>query len=421
MHYNYTKFEVILMRKHNWHPKIIENYLEKYYKNIDTRDTCRVYLKSFFKAIEIEPEDFIKLKTNQIQDLLFEFAKKVEEKPKKTQNAMLSIVKKFLIRKEIDVKEITWEDIRIRNNLIKGTRAITKKETPTANDLKKILSYATGIKSKCLFVFCASTGLRIDEALSLTFEDIDLNERKVTLVEKAKFEIPRVTFFTTEAKELLELWIPEREKMLQRKYKTSAFVRTQLEGQGYRVIKKDRAKKHYKENKYPFYKWHIYKDGKELSKEEIIALDDRIFPFDYVSAQRSWTNLLEKAGTPYNTRDYNPKLQYPRYLYNIHSLRRFYFTQLMFDRANEEYINYMGGHMSELDAAYKFDNKLMLKKLKEEYDTHMNCLMIFEREPDLSEHNERLTQLEKENEQLRKDLDRVLRSALINKMLEENK
>ena len=106
------------MRKHNWHPKIIENYLEKYYKNIDTRDTCRVYLKSFFSRIKREPKDFVKVPTKQIQEILFEFAKTIEDKPKKTQSAMLSIIKKFLIRNEIEIKEIIWEDIRIRNNII---------------------------------------------------------------------------------------------------------------------------------------------------------------------------------------------------------------------------------------------------------------------------------------------------------------
>ncbi len=363
------------MRTHDWHPKIIESYLVKYYKNKDSRDTVRVYLKAFFERIKKEPDELVQLPLEEIQNLLFEYAKKIEDKPKKTQKTMLSILKKFLTRNRIDIPELTWEDLQIRNNLKKGgSRPLTKKETPTGNDLKKILSYATGVKSRSLFVLLASTGLRIDEALNLTFDDIDLNEKKVMLTDKAKFEIPRYTFFTTEAKELLELWIPERKRMLQKRYKTSVFVRNQFEKMGYTLTKKKVAES----NGIVYNNWIISKDGEELTKEEIIQLEKRIFPFDYVTARRMWENLLEKAGHPYNKKDNNPKLQYPRYMYNVHSIRRFWFTNLMFDRTNEEFINYMGGHTTFLDNIYKFENKVMETKLKTEYDTHASCLLIFE-------------------------------------------
>ncbi len=388
------------MRAHNWHPKIVESYIVKYYKSINSRDTVRVYLKAFFERMGKEPDELIKQSVEEIQDLLFEYAKKIEDKPKKTQKTMLSILKKFLTRNKIDIPELTWEELQIRNNLKRGgSRPITKKETPTANDLKKILSYASGIKSRSLFSFLASTGLRIDEALNLSFDDIDLKERKVSLTDKAKNEIPRFTFFTTESKDLLNLWIPERKRMLQRRYKTSVFVRKQLKKRGYEITKKKIAES----NGIVYNNWIISKDGRELSKDDIISLDKRIFPFDYVTARKMWEGLLEKAGDPYNKKDNNPKLQYPRYLYNVHSLRRFWFTQLMFDRANEEFINFMGGHSSLLDNAYKFDNKLMESKLKDEYDTHSNCLLIFESDTS-TETNKRLDEKDKQIKEMQETI-----------------
>jgi len=382
------------LRKHNWHPEIIEEYLKKYYTNPGSRKTTLVYLKKFFKTIEMEPDDFLELSNKQMEDILFSYAEKIEKKPKKTQVGCLSAIKKFLERHEVDIKSNKWEDLRIRNNLKKSTYAITKKATPTQNDLRRILSYCTGVKSRALFMFLASTGLRIEESLLITFKNIDMEQRKVELVEEGKSELPRYTFFTTEVKEQLELWIPERKRMLERRYKTSRYIREQFKKKGYEVKREDIFETHKKGK--PLYRWKIYKDGRELSKGEIIEMEDRLFPFDYITAQRMWANILEKAGDPYNKKDNNPKLQHPRFIYNIHSLRRFWLTQLMFERANKEYVDYMGGHWTNLDAVYKYENAQMRTVLKEEYNQHMKGLLIFETQPDLSDVHEELKEKDRE-------------------------
>lgn len=375
------------MRRHNWHPKLIEQYLKKHYKNTETRETGRVYLKHFFTTMDQEPDKFLKLSKDDITKILWEYAEKIEDRAKKTQNSMLSFIKKFLVRNRIKIDDVEWEEIRLRNGLNR-IRPIIKKKTPTSQDLKKILSYATGIKSRALFTLLASTGMRIDEALSLTWDDIDMNTGMVELPQEiTKKDIERYTFFTPEAKELLELWKPEREKMLQTRYKTSVYVRRKLEKLGYEVKREEQAKVHYKNNyQKQFYRWHVYKDGKELTKDEIIALDKRVFPFDYVNANRMWIGLLEKAGKPYNQIDENPKLKDKKYMYNIHSLRRFWFTQLTADRANDEYVNFMGGHSSLLDVDYKtyFDSPVIRRQMKDEYENHIGCLSISESTPDLS-------------------------------------
>ena len=402
------------MRKHNWHPKIIEDYLMKYYRNIETRNTYRAYLKQFFRTIDKQPSSFIKLNPKTIENHIWDFAKQVEDKPKKSQSLVFTAVKLFLVRHDVDIKNRIWEDLKIRNNLKRSTTAITKKKTPTLQDLKKILSYS-GVRSKALFTLLASSGLRIDEALNLTFNDIDMDERKITLIdEKAKFDIPRITFFTKEAKELLELWLPEREKMLNRRYKTSHFVRKQLHKQGYEV-KRENVR-----NGQPRYEWRVYKDGKQLSKQEIIDMEKRIFPFDYVNARRLWVRLLEKTGHPFNEMDENPKLQNHKYLYNIHSLRRFFWSQMGTSRANPEYVNFIGGHMSQLDRTYKnwFDNDRIHQEIKEEYDKHMSCLTIFEAGPDLQEVSDNLKQKDEQIHDLQ-DTIREMKAEMLELRLEK--
>jgi len=396
------------MRKHNWHPKLIETYLEKYYKNIDTRDTARVYLKHFFTTMNEDPNKFLKKTKKDITSMLWDYTQKIEGRAPKTQNSMLSFIRKFLVRNKKNIDDVEWEEMRNRNNL-KRAAPITKKKTPTLQDLKKLLSYTTSIKAKSLFVFCASTGLRIDEALSLTFDDLDMEKRQVELIdETAKLDITRYTFFTPESKELLELWIPEREKMLQTRYKKSKYLREKLEKQGYEVVKNFRVKSKLGGKEYKFYHWDIKKDGRILTKDEIIALDRRIWPFEYINAQRMWATLLEKAGHPYNEINKNPKLKFKKYLYNEHCLRRFWFTQLIADRVNDKYINFIGGHISELDSSYTlFESEVMQRKLKEEYDQHMGCLSIFETVPDLSGVHEQLKEVTQDNKELRQQLNNL--------------
>ncbi|HUS99617.1 MAG TPA: site-specific integrase, partial [Candidatus Thermoplasmatota archaeon] len=328
------------MRDQNWHPKIVESYLIKHYKNERSRKTVRVYLKVFFTIINKEPERWLKQSEKTIKEDLWTLAQKIENKPNKTQSTIFTLVKKYLERHNIQLKPLEWEELRLRNNLVKSVRPLVKKATPTQHDLKKILSFASNIKTKAFFILLASSGLRRDELLQLTWNDIDIKNRMIILPEDiAKGKIPRFTYFSEEARELLELWKPEREKLLLKLHRKSTILRNILQKKGYELKKV----KGY---------WKVYKDRKELTEEEVIKLDNRVFPYEAENFEKIWIRLLEKAGEPYNKRDDNDRLQYPRYAYNIHSLRRFWFTQLRSDRMNDEFYNYIGGHTSLLDRTY---------------------------------------------------------------------
>lgn len=368
--------------------EIIEKFLKRITKSNKTRVSYRSHLMCFFRTIGVDdPNRYLISKRDYVKDI-WDLAYAIENRPTKTQATIISCVKKFLIRNGVDIKEMEWEDIRTRSNLGRA-RAITEKIIPTANQLKQILSHGN-IKSRTLFTFLAATGCRIEETLLLTWDNIDMEARRVHLPAEItkKRILERDTFFTVEAKEYLEAWKKERDAYITHGFKKSRFVRDQLAKQGYEFKKKGRV-------------WRIFKDGKEVPIEEMVKLEKRIFPFSVDNATKTWNGLVEKAGAPFNEKDTNPKLKQPRYKCHIHTIRGYWFTSFANTEANQNHINKMGAHESELKATY---TDFPIEKLKETYDKYCGCVAIFESQPDLTGVHE---QLKEKDEQIR-NLERTM-------------
>jgi len=366
---------------------IVNDFLRKKTTNAHTASTYRNILKKYFNILGVKDIDsYFKSDRDYTKDV-WTVVESIGKYAPKTQKTYLACVKVFLERYDVELKRREWEDIMTRNNL-RRARPITQKATPNNADMRAILSYGD-IKSRTLFVFACTTGMRIDEILCLTFDDIDMKKCHVRIGrEIAKGGSARDTFFSNETKELIEQWLPERERLLLRRYRKSPFVRNKLEQEGFKLRKRDGD-------------WYVYKGRKKVSKEELIKMENRLFPFEYQNASTIWHNLLDKAGEPYNKKDGNYSL------YNIHSLRRFWFTQMESSGANINFINYMGGHESELNSDYThFD----VKKLKEDYDKHQKYLSIFSRmdqidkliKPELQKHDTTISKLVIENVELKR-------------------
>ena len=374
--------------------KIVSEFLDKKTTNTNTKKNYRNLLRKYFKILDIvDIDNYFKSGRNYTEDI-WTVTRAIADCAPKTQKTMLACCKKFLERYDVEIKNREWGDIKTRNNL-KKARPVTQKATPNNNDMKTILSYG-GIKSRTLFVFACSTGLRVDELLSITFDDIDMKNRSIRIKRDiAKGGVPRDTFFSEEAKELLEKWLPERERYLLRKHKKSMFVRNKFKQEGYELRKKNDC-------------WEVYKNGKPVPKKTLMDMEKRIFPFGYDTIMQTWHRLLEKAGSPYNNKDGK------FYLYNLHSLRRFWFTQMEGSGANISHINYMGGHESELNAAY---TDFELRDLKETYDKHMNYLAIFSDmdkvdkiiKPKLRAQDAAIASIMRENQKLSDEIDELLK------------
>jgi integrase len=390
--------------------KIIEDYLTKYYRNIKTKKAIRWFLWEYFELIKKNPDTYFKkYNSKDLENHLFKFLELIEGRPPRTQSNLFSTVKNYFERNDVEIKRSTWDALRNRNNLGRS-RPLTKKATPTIDGLKKILSYAD-LKQKTLFLFCATSGLRIDEAVRITFDDIDMEQRKVHVrPEIAKGGYERYTFFTPEMKELFGEWKKARLKLLQVRHVKSLYVRKMLENQGYQIKKEKEGKVINKDGGEVWrYRYNVFKDDRQLSKDELLNLDNRIFPFTEKNAIAIWTSLIERAGDPFNQRDKNPKFKKPRYMYNQHSLRRFWFTQISSSRMNPEYFNFIGGHMSELGSLYirYLDNPIWIDKIKQEYDEHIDCLLVYETKPDLSDVHKELAEKDKQIQDLKNMMDEM--------------
>ncbi len=370
--------------------EVIEKTLNKITKKPRTKATYRSYINLYFKLLNVKnPETYFTSKRDYTKDV-WEVAEKIENMPPKTQSILFTVVKRFLSRNDVEIKQRDWEDIASRNEL-KRAYAIVDDAIPTSNQLKRLLQFADP-KIKTLVQFLSTTGCRIHEALQLTWDNIDLNTRMVKIsAEISKTSRKRYTFFTEETKEMLEIWQKERVRFIANSMNKSIFVRNKLEAQGY-TIKKSGDK------------WKIYKGGKKIDKQDLIKLEQRVFPFSAQTATVSWNGLLEKAGEPFNKKDNNTRLKHPRYRYHFHSLRKFWFRSFQNTDANKNHIDFIGGHQSLLDQTYT-DFLSQPEKLKDTYDKFSSCLLIFETQPDLTDINQQLAERNAEMQDLKQTIE----------------
>lgn len=104
--------------------------------------------------------------------------------------------------------------------------AITEKRTLQPNELRQIIQYADELE-KAYFTILATSGMRIEELTKMTFNDI--KDRLITIqYDTAKNSKPRFTCITTEAEELLNDYLKQRNKYIITMCKKSFMVREQL-------------------------------------------------------------------------------------------------------------------------------------------------------------------------------------------------
>lgn len=218
----------------------------------------------------------------------------------------LTYAAKFLRDKGITVTE---EDIQDIKRETKGGAATVDKVMTH----KVICQAVTGgdIRDKALFLMLASSGARLNEMLSLTMSDIDMQMTPVMVnFRHTKNGNPRYSFISSEAAEALRQYLAVRDDY--------------IEGGKKRI-----------EN--------LKKAGK---KAEIDEGTELLFPVQDSSVNKSWETLLRKAGL------YSRDAKSQRNQYRIHSLRKFFISQMSLAGA-KTLGEHLAGHEGYLDASYR--------------------------------------------------------------------
>jgi len=360
---------------------VIEKTIDELTTNKKTKKVYRSRLNQFFNTIGIEDiNNYPNMKRDFVKDLNT-YAESLKDRPQTTQQASNSVVKQFFIWNKIKVDSVDFKRI-VKKYRLTNSVGTTDDRIPNHKELKEILMHAD-LKKQVLVNFLKDTGLRIEEAVLIQWDDIDMELRKINVRhEVAKGGYPRFTFFTEETKELLKQWNPKRFDFFKSKIDTSHFVRKHLEKQGFTWDKLGKDKT-------------IYKDGKEFTAEDFNKYDNSVFPYSQQNAETMFRNLLENAGAPYNEKDTNPRLKYPRYKIHLHCIRKFFFLNFQCSGANKSFIDFIGGHQSQLDQRYIYF-KDRWQQLKQDYDNYSSCLSVNPSDKKIIEINERLQ--EKDNE-----------------------
>ncbi len=164
------------------------------------------------------------------------------------------------------------------------------------------------VRSRALVPVLASSGMRIGELLSLSMSDIDMNITPSMInirAENSKNGQPRYTFISSEAKEAILDYLKVRKDYIARADKHAEVL------------------------------------GNAPRKET-----DLLFPVTDSSVNKMWETMLKNAGL--YTRDEKSG----RNQYRIHSLRKFFISQLSMAGART-LAEHLAGHTGYLDASYR--------------------------------------------------------------------
>jgi integrase len=351
---------------------IIENFV-KQFPSKNTQNSYRCHIKQFFNILQTDPQAYFKTKRNY-QDDVEKFWNSTEGKAPLTRSQTLCCIKIFLEDHDIELKQKFYKTLKRR---MKGSvcRPITLDKVPSPSQLKEILQHGT-VKDRAIFLLSSSTGMRIDEILQLKPEFIDWNTDPVSINIPAaitKTGQSRVVFTTPEAVESLRAWFKIRQEYL------------------------DFACK----------KCNHKKVDKQFHKD---PNNPYIFPFGYNNTREMWDRLIKKSG--FSERDTSTN----RRKYHIHSLRKYFRTRLA-SEIPVDIVESLLGHEGYLTGAYR---RYSMDQLGDFYKKGMHALMVFESQPDMSNVIEALEEKDKRITLLEKQLDKLMRTALFNKLLEEN-
>jgi integrase len=265
-------------------------------------------------------DKYLKEKRDYSKDMTG-FVISLQSRPPLSAGHVFVTVKEFFnyYDKEIPAKELKF----IRHRLPKGHSRTIEKDFDI-DTIRTIIQHLD-VKGRALVLVLASSGMRINEALTIPLDDIDLTQKPACLTirgENTKTGENRISFMSTEAVQAVNEWLKVRPDYI----RTSANKNNGLVQNG---------------------------RGNHKPAED----DGRLFTFSDQNASIMWDNALNKAGLFSRDKTTNRKqLHY-------HQFRKFFISQLSLI-ISKEIPETLAGHSGYLTDAYRRYTK---KQLAEEY------------------------------------------------------
>ena len=259
-----------------------------------------------------------------------EFVITLQSRPPLSARQTFNSVKAFF---EYYDRTLPAKDLKfIRYKLPKGSARTIEKDLDI--ETIRIILQHLDVKGRALILALASSGMRINEALTLSLEDINLNAKPACITirgENSKTGDNRISFISAEATQAVIEWLKVRDDYI----RSSANRNNGL-------IKSGRG------------------NPKTVEDEQ------RLFPFSDQNANTLWDNALIKAGLLSRDKTTNRKqLHY-------HQFRKFFISQLSLI-VSKEIGETLAGHNGYLTGSYRRYTK---KQLAEEYLKGQHLLTI---------------------------------------------
>jgi integrase len=167
------------------------------YENENTKGLYAETAKVFLRCMGKTEAEYLSEKRDYESDVITFFTY-IKDKAPLTVKAYLHAIKAFFEYNNINVDPKIFKQLAAH----KRGGAQTMDRAPNKEELKHIIENVK-LEYKALFLLLSSSGLRISEALALTWSDLSTEEQSAT-VRKTKSGSPRVVFFSVEALEYLQ-------------------------------------------------------------------------------------------------------------------------------------------------------------------------------------------------------------------------
>lgn len=315
-------------------------------------------------------DKYLKAKRNYSEDMAG-FVISLQTRPPLSARQTFTFTKEFFNHYNL---ELPAKDMKfIRHKLPKGNVRTIEKDMDTET-IRTILQHLD-VKGKALVLVLASSGMRINEALTVTLDDLDLNTKPAIITirgENTKNGDNRITFLSAEAVQAVNEWLKVR----------SEYIRTSAKRNN-GLVKSGRGS---------------HKTGDD---------DGRLFPFSDQNASALWDNALGKANLFSRDKTTNRKqLHY-------HQFRKFFISQLSLI-ISKEIPETLAGHNGYLSGSYRRYTK---SQLAEEYLKGQHLITIqapkelreieSEFKAKIQKHDSILTDIIEENKKLKYELSCV--------------